>query len=109
LKDAMVYKDYYSTIHYNDEDEVFHGKIEGIDDLVTFEGESVAELKKAFQEAIDDYIKTCKEINKEPLKSYTGSFNIRIDPEIHKKAVRKATLAGISLNKFVEKAIEEKV
>jgi predicted HicB family RNase H-like nuclease len=105
----MTYKQYFSIISYSSEDDIFHGKIEGIDDLVTFEGRSVDELKKAFQEAVEDYIETCKEIGKQPLKSYNGSFNVRIDPILHKKAVNKATVEGITLNKFVEKAIEKLV
>lgn len=105
----MTYKQFISIISYSSEDDIFHGKIEGIDDLVTFEGRSVDELKKAFQEAVEDYIETCKQIGKDPLKSYTGSFNVRINPMLHKKAVTKATVEGITLNKFVEKAIEKLV
>lgn len=109
MKNVLAYKDYISTISYSSDDDVFHGKIEGIDDLVNFEGTSVQELKLAFEEAVEDYIDTCIQLGKQPLKSYNGSFNVRIDPEIHRKAVRKAIIEGISLNKLVEKAIEEKV
>ncbi len=58
MNDVLKYKDYFATIHYSSEDEVFYGKIEGISDLVTFEGQSVSELKKSFKEAIEDYIQT---------------------------------------------------
>lgn len=108
-RNVLTYKDYISTINFSSEDDLFHGKIEGIDDLVSFEGRSVEELKTAFEEAVEDYLETCQRIGKEPFKSYNGSFNIRIDPTLHQKAVRKAIIEGISLNKFVEKAIEDKV
>lgn len=107
MKDILIYKDYIGTIHYSTEDETFYGKIEDIVDLVSFEGQSVSEMKKAFEEAVDDYIETCKALNKEPSKPYKGSFNVRINPELHRKAARKATIEGISLNQLVEKAIEE--
>lgn len=105
MKDILVYKEYIASVHYSTEDEIFFGKIEGINDLITFEGKSVAELKKAFKEAIEDYIKLCTVIDKEVSKSYKGSFNVRINPELHKKAAKKAIMDGISLNQLIEKAI----
>jgi len=59
MKDVLVYKDYTGSVHFSADDEVFFGKIEGIDDLVSFEGKSVVELKTAFEEAVDDYIELC--------------------------------------------------
>ena len=107
--DKIIYKDFIATIHYSTIDEVFFGKIEGINDLVTFEGENVKDLKKAFEEAVDDYIELCKEVGKEPKKSFKGSFNIRISPELHVKAFEKALIEGKSLNQFVQQAIEKEV
>ncbi|NLI14146.1 type II toxin-antitoxin system HicB family antitoxin [Pelotomaculum propionicicum] len=109
MKDVMFYKDFIGSIHYSTEDEIFFGKIEGIDDLVSFEGSSVEELKASFHEAVEDYLELCKLNQKEPQKAYKGNFNIRISPELHKQAVREATVKGISLNQFVESAIKEKV
>ncbi len=107
--DKIIYKDFIATIHFSTIDEVFFGKIEGINDLVTFEGENVKDLKKAFEEAVDDYIELCKEVGKEPMKSFKGSFNIRISPELHVKAFEKALIEGKSLNQFVQQAIEKEV
>lgn len=108
-KDSMVYKDYYGTVHYSADDELFYGKLEGINDSITFEGTTVQELKSAFEEAVDDYLEICKELNKEPQKPYKGSFNVRIDPELHKKLAIKAIEEGVSLNKIVEEAIKRAV
>ncbi len=109
MKDVLTYKGFIGSVHFSAEDKVFHGKIEGIDDLVTFEGQSVDELLKAFHEEVDDYIKVCKEIGKEPTRSYKGSFNVRISPETHRKVVEKATKMGLSLNQLVQKAIEKEL
>ena len=109
MKDFLLYKDFIGSVHFNAEDEIFFGKIEGIDDLVSFEGSSVVELKKAFEEAVEDYIVLCKENGKKIEKSYKGSFNVRMSPEIHRKAKRLATMKGISLNQFIQKAVEEEV
>ena len=106
MKDVLKYKDFIATVHYSEEDEVLYGKIRGIDDSVTFEGSSVIQLKKAFKEAVHDYLLLCHETGKDPHKSYKGSFNIRIDPALHKKAVVQSVAKGISLNQFVEEAIQ---
>lgn len=109
MKDIMIYKDLIGSVHYSTEDEVFYGKIEGINDSVSFEGSSVNELKNAFHEAVEDYYELCEMNDKQPQKAYKGSFNIRISPDLHSKAVREATIRGISLNQFIESAIKEKV
>ena len=109
MSDSMTYKGYIGTVHYSEEDEVFHGKIEAINDLIMFEGTSVRELKKSFREAVDDYLETCKEMGREPQKSFKGSFNVRIPSDLHRKAVERATRMGVSLNQLVQKALEEKV
>lgn len=103
----IKYKEYIGSVHYSSEDEVFYGKLVGIDDLISFEGNSVKELKTAFIEAVDDYQELCKETGKPFYKAYKGSFNVRIRPELHRRAAIKSTELGMSLNQFVEKAISD--
>jgi predicted HicB family RNase H-like nuclease len=109
MKDTLKYKGFIGSVHFSADDEIFFGKIEGIDDLVTFEGESVQSLIKSFREEVEDYIALCKKLGKEPLKSYKGSLNIRMSPEVHRKAAEKAALLGISLNQLIQKAVEKEV
>ena len=106
MNDILEYKGYYATVHFNAEDEVFHGKIIGINDHVSFEGTTVTDLKAAFHEAVDDYLETCKELGKEPEKTYKGSFNVRIPSELHREAARVAAMKNMSLNDFVRCAID---
>lgn len=109
MRDILKYKDFIASVHYGGEDQVFHGRIEGIDDSVTFEGASVDKLKNAFEEAVEDYLQICSEIKKDSHRSFKGSFNVRIKPELHKKAAFKSVELGMSLNQFVEKAISKLV
>jgi predicted HicB family RNase H-like nuclease len=109
MKDVLQYKDFIGSVHFSAEDDVFFGKIEGISDLITFEGTHVNELKESFQEAVDDYIEICMQTRKPLQKPYKGNFNVRVAPELHKKAVQKSLILGISLNKLVQKAIEKVV
>lgn len=109
MKDVLKYKGFIGSVHFNAEDKTFYGKIEGINDLVTFEGNTVEKLERALHEAVEDYVVLCKEVKKEPLKSCKGSFNVRISPEIHRKAVEKATFLGMSLNQFVQNSVEHEI
>jgi len=109
MKDIVQYKEFIGSVHFDSDDEVFYGKIEGINDLVTFEGRSVSEIKESFEEAVEDYITICKKTGKQIHKSFKGNFNVRITPDLHKKAVNKSQILGISLNKLVQKALEKEV
>ena len=82
---TLKYKDFIGSVAFSEADNVFFGKIEGIDGLVNFEGESVAELTNAFHEAVDDYLAYCAEEGIEPHKSYSGSLNVRLTPDIHSR------------------------
>ena len=103
----MEYKNYYGSVEYSDEDEVFFGKILFINDVVTFEGECVKDLKEAFHYMVDDYILTCEKIGKKPNKPFSGSFNVRTGSLLHQKLALLSEIKGVSLNKAVIEALEE--
>ena len=106
---TLSYKGYIGSVAFSEKDNVFFGKVEGINGLVNFEGESVKELTEAFHEAVDDYLKYCEEEGIEPTKSYSGSLNIRISPEIHSKIAMLAREAGISINGYIKKTLEDQL
>lgn len=103
----LEYKGYHSKIEFDTGSFVLRGKIEGINDLVDFQSDSIEKIEQEFQSAVDDYLEFCKEVGKEPDKEYKGSFNIRISPELHKRLALVAIKNGDTLNASVEKAIIE--
>lgn len=109
MKNTLNYKGFFASVFFSEEDNILFGKIEGINDLIMFEGSSVTELKTMFREAVNEYIEDCKHYNKPLLKSFKGSFNVRVKPDIHQKAAMLATMKGISLNQLVQKAIEREI
>lgn len=109
MKDVLLYKGFIGSVHFSMDDRIFFGKIEGINDLVTFEGSTVDELENAFKYMVDEHIKDCKEENRPVEKSYKGSLNIRLNPELHRKAAQMAMLNGVTLNQFIQKAIQDQV
>lgn len=97
----MKYKGYEGSISFDDEAEIFHGEVINTKDVITFQGKSVKELKKAFKESVDDYISFCKKRGEEPEKPFSGNLVIRIDPELHKKLAVQAKKKKKSLNAFI--------
>ena len=106
---TLTYKGYIGSVSFSEKDGVFFGKIEGIDGLVNFEGESVKELTEAFHEAVDDYVAYCTAEGLETHKSYSGSLNVRLSPETHSRVAILAKQAGISINAFIRNAVEKQV
>lgn len=106
---TMTYKGFIGSVNFSEKDGVFFGKIEGIDGLINFEGESVNELTSSFHEAVEDYVAYCQEEGIEPHKSYSGLLNIRISPETHSHIASLAKQSGISINAFIKDAIERKI
>lgn len=97
---TMIYKGYAARIEYSDEDNCFIGHIAGIKDVVGFHGESVKELRSAFEEAVDDYLATCKKLGRSPQRPYSGKLMLRIPPDVHAHAVMIAEAHGKSLNQW---------
>lgn len=97
----MEYKGYIGKVAFDDECGVFHGEVINTRDVITFQGESVTELKKAFHESVDDYLAFCAERGEEPGRPFSGQFVTRIPPELHRQASLAASIAGKSLNAWV--------
>ena len=104
MENYLKYKNYLGSVEFSAADNVLFGKIIGINDLVTFEANSVEELKKEFEFAVDDYLETCAELNKEPNKYFKGVFNVRTSNELHKNLAILAEKKKIKLNELVNKA-----
>ena len=106
---TMTYKGFAARVEYSDADGCFIGHLAGIRDVVGFHGESVSELRAAFEEAVDDYLATCEKLNKEPNKPYSGQFRLRLPPELHARAAMAAEMHRQSLNTWVSDVIEKSI
>jgi predicted HicB family RNase H-like nuclease len=86
---------------------IFHGEVEDLRDVITFQGSSVQELKQAFAESVEDYLAFCKERGEEPEKPYSGQFVVRLEPPLHKAIAVAAKKAGLRLNRWVAAVLEQ--
>ena len=107
MNNMMKYKDFYGSVEFSNSDNIFFGRIIGIQDRILYEGRDVDSLRKNFEETVDWYIEACKEVGKEPGKVYKGSFNVRIDPSLHKQLELYSVSHGKTLNSTVEEAIKK--
>ena len=105
----IEYKGYLGTVEFDAEAHIFHGEVINTRDVITFQGKSVKEIEKAFKESIQDYINWCQSEGVEPEKPYSGKFNLRLSPELHREAAITAKKNKVSLNKFVETALRHEL
>jgi predicted HicB family RNase H-like nuclease len=104
---VLTYKSYSARVEFDADDGVFCGRIAGLQDVISFHGQTVDHLIEAFHEAVDDYLATCTRLGKTPDRPFSGKLMLRIDPRVHAASVRAAQLAGISLNQWGERVLEE--
>jgi predicted HicB family RNase H-like nuclease len=103
----LFHQGYYGSVEYSAEDDVLHGRLLNINDIVTYEGATVAEIKTNFVEAVEGYIQMCAELGQMPDKPASGKFNVRIEPGLHRRAQEKAAILNVSLNDLVANALWE--
>jgi len=104
---AVVYKGYIAHIEFDAVDELFVGRLAGINDVVGFHAETVEGLKAAFHEAVDDYIDACARVGKPAERPYSGKLMVRVAPEVHAQVALAAQLAGQSLNRWTEGVLRQ--
>lgn len=107
MKDLMQYKNYFGSVHFDDEELVFHGKIEFIRALVSYEATDAKGLRKAFEESVNDYLDMCNSQNIEPEIPFKGSLNVRLGAELHRRVAIAAEQQHLSINKFITKTLDQ--
>lgn len=105
----LNYKGYIGHVEYDDVNRVFTGSVVNSQSVITFHGSSVDELEKEFRLSVDDYLEWCEQEGIEPERIYSGKFNVRFQPELHKRAAITAKKLGMSLNSFIEKSTEDEL
>ncbi len=103
---TMSYRGYSARIEFDEEDELLVGRIAGITDVVGFHADTVAGLKAAFHEVVDDYLAVCVKAGKDPQKPYSGKMMFRVSPDVHRRAALAAELSGKSLNQWAEEVLD---
>ncbi len=106
-KAMMKYKGYIGHVEFDDESGVFHGEVINTRGVITFQGKSVAELKREFKSSVDVYLAFCKRRGKEPDKPFSGKFVLRIDPDLHRKVYVTAKHEGKSINNWVAETLKK--
>ena len=101
----MEYKGYFTKVEFDDGADIFHGEVINLKDVITFEGTTVDELRKAFQDSVDDYLEFCAGRGEDPEKPYSGRFVVRVEPELHKSISIEAKKKGTSINSLVSEAL----
>ncbi len=107
MTNVMTYKGYKARVEFDPRDNIFVGRVLGLEDSISFHGNTVTQLKARFTEAINHYLNDCKATGRKPEKPASGKLMLRIPPEIHAKALIMARAAGKSLNKWATDVFEK--
>ncbi|MBI2969998.1 MAG: type II toxin-antitoxin system HicB family antitoxin, partial [Gammaproteobacteria bacterium] len=102
----MQYKGYVASVEYDAEAELFHGEVVNLRDVITFQGRTVAELKRALRDSVEDYLEFCKARGEKPEKPFSGKFVVRLSPELHGRLSIAAKRSKKSLNAWVTEQLE---
>lgn len=102
----MEYKGYVGQVEFDDEVEVFHGEVINTRDVITFQGQTAADLKQAFHDSVDDYLQWCAERGESPEKPYSGRFVVRVSPDLHRDLSIEASRQRRSLNSLVTQRLK---
>jgi predicted HicB family RNase H-like nuclease len=105
MSNVLEHRGYLGSVEFSAEDQCLCGKVEFIDDLILFDGTTVADVERAFRDAVDAYLQSCASRGVEPNQPFKGSFNVRIGGDLHKQAAYEAKRRGVALNEFVIQAI----
>lgn len=107
MKDFMHYKNYYGSVHFDDSDLFFYGKVEFIRASITYEATNARGLRKAFEDAVDDYLNLCNKQDIEPEVPFKGSLNVRLGPDLHRRIAIAAEQQDSSINKFIVETLSQ--
>ena len=102
---TMRYGDYIAKIDYEEDSKLFHGRVLNLRDVVNFYGSSGEDLEREFRESIEAYLEVCAEEGIEPQKPYSGRFNVRLPPGLHRTIAETSAVEGMSLNAWVIEAL----
>lgn len=105
----LEYKDYLGSVEVDVAQGILYGKLLFLRDVVSYHSEDVASIETAFRAAVDDYLQTCDQLGEQPDVPCKGSLNVRVGPELHKKAAVAAHLEDISLNEWIKSAFVSKL
>lgn len=105
----LTYKGYQGSFEYDPDADIFHGDVLHINDVVTFQGRSIDELKAALAESVEVYLEYCAQKGRAPEKPFSGTFNVRISPQVHQRIALEASRDGVSLNNWVAQALSKAV
>lgn len=106
---TMNYQSYTARVEYDERDNILVGRILGVRTIISFHGQTVRELRKEFEHAVDDYLAECAEKGVSPEKPASGKLLLRMSPELHGRAMIVAQSADKSLNQWVAEVLERAV
>lgn len=103
----LRYKGYTAAIKFDADDGILVGIVLGIKDIIDFHGESVESIQKEFKVSIDEYIKACRKLGREPNKPRQGKIILTLPVEIEAGLEQVIEETGKSANTLILNAVKD--
>ncbi|MFZ9739179.1 MAG: type II toxin-antitoxin system HicB family antitoxin [Prochlorothrix sp.] len=105
----LKYKDYSGLLEVDTDENILFGTVIDIDDVITFQAETIEEARQAFQDSVEEYLTFCAELGRNPEKPFSGKLQLRTNPELHRKLFLIAKREGVSINTWIENTLDREV
>lgn len=109
MNNIMQINGHKAIISYDPDLNQFRGEFTGLNGGADFYAGSVEALKLEGEQSLQIFLAVCKERGIEPFKNFSGKFVVRVPTGLHARVTEAANAAGISLNQWVQKALEREV
>lgn len=107
---VLKYKGYTGSVEFSEEDNCLFGKVQGLHNtLISYEGETIDEIRADFEGAVDDYLASCKSRGITPTKPYSGRLVVRMPSDLHSKIAIAAMSSGVTINDFINTALSNEI
>jgi predicted HicB family RNase H-like nuclease len=103
---SLTYKGYMAELVIDLEARVLHGRVLGLRDVITFQGDTIDEAEQAFHDSIDDYLAFCAARDEEPERPFSGKILFRTTSDQHRRIALAAQRAGLSVNAWMQEALD---
>lgn len=105
MKNVIEIDGHRAVLAFDPDIGMIRGEFLGLNGGADFYAKSVDDLAAEGKASLQTFLEMCREKGIEPFRSFSGRFNLRLDPKTHEAAVVAAAAENKSLNEWVAAAI----
>lgn len=109
MNNIMVIDGYRAVVTYDPDIDMFRGEFVGLNGGADFYAPDVEGLRREGVISLRVFMGACRDAGISPVRTFSGKFQARVSAELHLRSTEAAAARGISLNQFVQHAMEREL